>query len=83
MSSTVSRAMDPASPPTVPSNTSFFFSWSFRMRSSIVFSKHAVQCSGGQGEGEGGGGGEGEGDNGGNVVVEEVYKEISNKRRNE
>lgn len=45
MSSTVSRAMDPASPPTVPSNTSFFFSWSFRMRSSIVFSKHAVQCS--------------------------------------
>jgi hypothetical protein len=38
MSSTVSLAIDPASPPTVPSNTSFFFSCSFNMRSSIVFS---------------------------------------------
>lgn len=70
MSSTVRRAMDPASPPTVPSNTSFFFSWSFRMRSSIVFSKHAVKCNGGQSEGGGEGGGEveGEGEGGGSLA---------------
>ena len=42
MSSTVSLAIDPASPPTVPSNTSFFFSWSFNIRSSMVFSVRGV-----------------------------------------
>ena len=50
MSSTVSLAMDPASPPTVPSNTSFFFSCNLRMRSSIVFSDEIEQ-----GIGKGGG----------------------------